>query len=314
MSRRNGMTYEQWESTLNALLSIEPKRDHHPWYKISAKSDVSEIWLYDQIGKDWFGEGVTAKEFIAELNAIKSPRIEMHINSPGGEVFDGAAIYNAILRHPATVTSFIDGIAASIASVIALAGERVVMAKNALYMMHNPSGMVIGRAEDMRKTADILDKVRDSMIGAYADKSKKPAEEIVALLDAETWLDADETVAAGFADAVGEKIEAAACAEFVPIMAKMGFRKIPQRIAAQRAVPSARDVERILRDVGFSSKQARTILAEGYSDEPRDVAAAEPTLPVAEPPRDVARPTPARRDRTAILLEEATTLIKGGKA
>lgn len=271
------------------------------WYEIRAKSDVSEIWLYDQIGKDWFSEGVTAKEFIAELNAIKSPKIDMHINSPGGEVFEGAAIYNAVKRHPSSVTTFVDGIAASIASVIALAGEKVIMAQNAMYMLHNPSGMVIGRAEDMRKTADILDKVRDTMIGAYIDKSKKSSEDIIALLDAETWLDAEEAKEAGFADEIGDKIEAAACAEFLPLMARLGFKNIPQRIAAHREPPTARDVERLLRDAGFSSKQARTILANGYSDEPRDVAAAEQTITAAEPPRDVVRPTPAIMDPDADL-------------
>ena len=193
------------------------------WYEIKAKADISEIWLYDEIGKNWFGEGLTAKEFIAELNAIKSPRIDMHINSPGGEVFEGSAIYNAVKRHPAAVYTYIDGIAASIASVIALAGEKVVMAENALYMMHNPSGLVMGSSEDMRKTADILNKVRETMVGAYAAKSKKTDPEIIAMLDAETWLDADEAKEAGFIDEVGEKMDMTACAKFIPIMAKMGL-------------------------------------------------------------------------------------------
>ena len=101
-------------------------------YEIKAKADVSEIWLYEEVGF-W---GVGAKDFMAELNAIKSPKIDMHINSPGGEVFDGIAIYNGIKNHAATVTTYIDGIAASIASVIALAGDTVTMAENAMFMMH----------------------------------------------------------------------------------------------------------------------------------------------------------------------------------
>ena len=152
------------------------------WYEIRAKDDVSEIWLYDEIGL-W---GIGAKEFIAELNAIKSPSIDMHINSPGGEVFDGAAIYNAIKRHPAKITTYIDGIAASIASVIALAAPKVIIAETAIYMMHNPSGLCLGTSIDMRKTADILDKICETMIGAYVGKSGKSEEEIKALLDAET--------------------------------------------------------------------------------------------------------------------------------
>lgn len=270
-------------------------------YEIKAKDEISEIWLYEEIGF-W---GVGAKDFMAELNGIKSPKIDLHINSPGGEVFDGIAIYNGIKNHSAKVTTFIDGIAASIASVVALAGDTVTMAENAMFMMHNPSGLVLGGAADMRKVADSLDKVRDSMVGIYSAKSKKPDAEIIAMLDEESWLDADEAQEAGFADVVSGKMDLAACAKFMPIMTKLGFKHIPQRITAHRALPSARDVERLLREAGFSSKQARAILAEGYSDEHRDGVAAEQTPAVAEPPRDVVRPTPARRDRTADLLIKA---------
>ncbi len=262
------------------------------WYEIKAKDEISEIWLYDEIGL-W---GVGAKEFIAELNGIKSSAIDMHINSPGGEVFDGAAIYNAIKRHPASVTSYIDGIAASIASVIALAGEKVIMAENALYMMHNPSGLVIGTSEDMRKTADILDKVRDTMVGAYVAKSKKTDAEIITLLNSETWMDAEEAKIAGFVDEIGHEMDMAACAKFVPAMAKMGFRHIPKVLNGNREIPSARDIEHVLRDAGCSSKQAKTILAKGYSDDLRDVDLPLVIPPADLPPRDVEPPKPARKD------------------
>jgi ATP-dependent protease ClpP protease subunit len=263
------------------------------WYTITAKSDVSEIWLYDEIGKDFFGDGVTAKEFLAELNAIKSPKIDMHINSPGGAVFDGAAIYNAVKRHPAAVTTYIDGIAASIASVIALAGEKVIMAANALYMMHNPSGLTYGTSEDMRKTADILDKVRDTMVGAYTGKSGKTEGEIVALLDAESWLDAEEAMAAGFVDVIGDEMDMAACAKFVPVMSKLGYQHIPQSINGKKEIPSRKEIERILRDAGCSRKAAKSILAKGYSDGLRDAGADDGAPPVVDPPRDVEKPKPA---------------------
>jgi ATP-dependent protease ClpP protease subunit len=279
------------------------------WYSIKAKSDISEIWLYDEIGKDFFGDGVTAKEFLAELNAIKSPKIDMHINSPGGAVFDGAAIYNAVKRHPATVTSYIDGIAASIASVIALAGERVVMAANALYMMHNPSGLTYGTSEDMRKTADILDKVRDTMVGAYTDKSKKTGEQICAMLDAETWLDAEEAMAAGFVDEIGNEMDMAACAKFVPVMSKLGFQHIPQSINGKKETPSLKEIERVLRDAGCSRKAAKSILAKGYSDDLRDAGSPDDPPPVVAPPRDVEPPNPAKKDRTtAELMIEASRI------
>jgi len=275
------------------------------WYEIKAKSDISEIWLYEEIGI-W---GVGAKEFIAELNAIKSPRINMHINCPGGEVFDGAAIYNAVKRHPAAVTSFIDGIAASIASVIALAGEKVIMAANAIYMLHNPSGLVIGTSEDMRKTADILDKVRDTMIGAYVTKSGKSDSAIKELLDLETWMNADEAKAAGFVDEIGNEMDMAACAKFIPVMAKMGFKHIPKILNGSKEMPSARDIERVLRDAGCSSRMAKTILAKGYSDDLRD----EDRLIVdplkTDAPRDVKPLSPAKVDRWMELYIRAEVAV-----
>lgn len=265
------------------------------WYKIVAKADVSEIWLYDEIGKNWFGDGVTAKEFIAELNAIKSPKIDMHINSPGGEVFDGAAIYNAIKRHPATVTAYIDGIAASIASVIALAGSKVVMAANALYMMHNPSGFTMGTSEDMRKTADILDKVCDTMCGAYMEKSGKTEEAIKGMLDEETWMDAEEAKAAGFCDEIGDERDMAACAQFVPTMSKMGFKHVPRALAGAKGVPSEREVERALRDAGCSASVRKIILARGYADALREGGSSTDPAPVTEPQREVAPPVTAKK-------------------
>lgn len=276
--------------------------------RIIAKADVSEIWLYDEIGKDWFGEGVTAKDFIAELNAIKSPKIALHINSPGGQVFEGAAIYNAIKRHAASVTTYIDGIAASIASVIALAGAKLVMAKNAMFMMHNPSGVTFGTSEDMRKTADVLDKIRETMVGAYVERSGKTAAEIVALLNEETWLNSDEAKAAGFVDEIAGAMDLAACAPFVPTMKLFGYKHIPERIPVVAAMPSERDLERILRDVGCSLKQAKTLLAKGYGDALRDVEPPPVALVASTTPRDVEPATPAKRDRTIELLVQGELL------
>ena len=286
------------------LEKIDGKGKARSWYEINAKADVSEVWLYDEIGM-W---GVGAKEFIAELNAIKSPKIDMHINSPGGEVFDGAAIYNAIKRHPSSVASYIDGIAASIASVIALAGDKVVMAGNALYMMHNPSGLTIGTAEDMRKTADILDKVCGTMVGAYMAKSGKSESEIKALLDAETWLDAEEAKAAGFADEIGNEMDMAACSKFIPVMAKMGFKHVPQSINGKKETPSLKEIERILRDAGCSRKAAKSILAKGYSDDLRDAGADDDAPTVVDPPRDAEVKPPAKKGTVDDLLIQAARI------
>jgi ATP-dependent Clp endopeptidase proteolytic subunit ClpP len=155
------------------------------WYEIKSKADKAEIWIYDQIGEDfWTGGGVTAKGFQKELAEIKASQIDLHINSPGGSVFDGITIYNLLKQKSANITTYIDGLAASIASVIALAGNKVTMAENALFMVHNPSGMVMGTAADMRSLADVLDKIAGTMVNTYAGKSGKPEEEIKALLNA----------------------------------------------------------------------------------------------------------------------------------
>jgi ATP-dependent Clp endopeptidase proteolytic subunit ClpP len=269
------------------------------WYKIESKADKAEIWIYESIGEDfWSGGGVTSKKFQEELAAITAKQIDLHINSPGGAVFDGVAIYNLLKQHAANVTTYIDGLAASIASVIALAGDRVVMAENALFMIHNPSGLVMGTADDMRKTADVLDKVRSTMSGVYSGKTGKAEDEINGLLDAETWFTAAEAMAAGFVDEVAEEMDLAACAHFLPVMAKAGFKHIPKQINASRPAPTAKDAEKSLRDVGFSHKQAKVILAEGFKGYQRDV---DP--PAA--PRDVVPDPKPKKDRVADLLTRA---------
>ena len=270
------------------------------WYKIENKTaDKAEIWIYEQIGEDfWSGGGVTAKSFQKELSGIKASQIDLHINSPGGEVFAGVTIYNLLKQHPATVTSYIDGIAASIASVIALAGDKVIMAENALYMMHNPAGLVMGNAEDMRKMADVLDKIRGTMTGVYTGKTGKPDDEINAMLDAETWMTADEALDAGLIDEIGIEMDMAACARFIPVMAKAGFKHVPDQIRASKRNPDERSIEKALRDAGCSRSQAKEILAKGWIDP--DVREAQEDEP-APPLREAEQP----KDRISVLLTRA---------
>ncbi len=198
------------------------------WYTIKATAEKAEIWIYEMIGEDfWSGGGTTAKKFLDELKAIKAPQIDLHINSPGGDVFDGITIYNLLKQHPANVTTYIDGLAASIASVIALSGNKVVMAANAIFMIHNPWGCTQGDAETMRKYADVLDKVRDSILTAYSSKTALNDDEIKALMDAETWMTAAEAKEYGFVDDIAEEMDMAACFQFVSAMKEKGFKNIP---------------------------------------------------------------------------------------
>jgi len=274
------------------------------WYEMKNKTEKkAEIWIYEMIGEDfWSGDGITAKDFQKELAEIKASEIDLHINSPGGDVFDGNTIYNLLKSHSAKITTYIDGLAASIASVIALAGEKVYMAENALFMVHNPWGVAMGQASDMRKMADTLDKVRDSMTTIYVTKTGKENKEINSLLEDETWMNADEALEAGFVDEISGKMDMAACSKFVPVMMKAGFKHIPKTINTKQS-PSIKDAEKALRDVGFSKKASKVILSEGYPGDLRDVDS-EDDPKSAEPLRDV-KPVATKKDRTADLLTRA---------
>lgn len=185
------------------------KTNNQSWYSIKAKAnDTVEISIYDEIGY-W---GITAKSFSKDLKALGNnlKQINLHIHSPGGDVFDGIAIYNLLKNHPANVTVYIDGLAASMASVIAMAGNEVIMPENAMMMIHKPWGIQGGDAEDMRKYADLLDKVENTLIPAYANKTGKTPEELAEMLSAETWLNGKECVEQGFADKLAEPLVAMA--------------------------------------------------------------------------------------------------------
>jgi ATP-dependent Clp endopeptidase proteolytic subunit ClpP len=272
------------------------------WFEIRNAAKKAEIWIYDMIGKDfWTGDGVTAKDFQKELAAINASEIDLHINSPGGEVFEGVTIYNLLKQHPANITTFIDGIAASIASVIALAGNKITMAENALFMMHNPSGLVMGTSEDMRSMAEILDKVRGTMISPYASKSGKTEDEISTMLDAETWMNADEAMEAGFIDEITGKMDLAACAKFVPVMAKAGFKNVPDSIQENKKDPNERDLEKALRDAGCSRSQAKEILAKGFIVPIVRDAQPDPATPL----RDAEPVKKESKDKVYYLLTQA---------
>ena len=174
------------------------------WYSIRAQAEGAEISIHDEIG----AYGITAKAFLAELGELKdADRITLCINSPGGSVFDGIAIYNALRRHPAHVLVVVEGIAASIASVIVCAGDEVVMPENAMLMLHEPSAVVSGTADDLLSMAAALEKMLISLISAYREKSGLPDTEIEALLEKETWLSAAEALELGFADRIEQPVK-----------------------------------------------------------------------------------------------------------
>lgn len=177
------------------------------WYEIKAAvNDTAEVMIYDEIG----GWGIQAKQFINDLSEVTAKNIDLRLNTPGGSVFDGNAIYNALKRHPANITSYIDGLAASMGSIIALAGQQVVMADNAMYMIHNPWTVAYGDAGEFRKTADTLDKLKSSMVRIYSEKTGLSEDDVTSLMNDETWYTAEEAKESGFADEIEEGLQAAA--------------------------------------------------------------------------------------------------------
>lgn len=175
--------------------------------KASADGNSADIYLFGEIvsdGNQWSSSDTSATDFRDELTALGNVQaINLHINSPGGSVFEGLAIENMLKRNPATVNVYVDGVAASIASVIAMAGNKVVMPKNAMMMIHNAIGGVVGNAQDFRTYADTLDKVTASIRTAYLAKAPNLAEDkLIELMNGESWLNADEAVELGLADEI----------------------------------------------------------------------------------------------------------------
>lgn len=169
------------------------------WYAVALKgNDEAEIKIHDAIG----AFGVTAKQFIGDLSKLSAKTVHVRLNTPGGDVFEGTAIHNALVEHPARIVVHIDGVAASAGSFIAMAGDEIRMADNAYMMIHNARGGVMGEAEEMRRYADFLEKINGVIAGMYERKTTKPRDHWRGVMDAETWFTAEEAKAEGLADVV----------------------------------------------------------------------------------------------------------------
>lgn len=178
---------------------------------MNKKDNEAEILIYEQIGADWYGEGVTAKRFADDLRAMGDvSAINVRINSPGGDVFDGLAIYTQLTQHKAPVNVFIDGLAASAASFIAMAGDTIKIAENGMFMIHKAWSMAVGNSDDMMKVADTLSKVDDTIALTLQKRSGQTEDDIRKWMKDETWMSGQEAVDRGFADGLMEakKVEA----------------------------------------------------------------------------------------------------------
>ena len=204
-------------------------------YKMKAEGEKAEILLYDVI--DGFG-GITAKQFVQDLQKLGDvPNITVRINSPGGSVFEGTAIYNALKNHPAKIDVFIDGMALSMASVIAMAGDKITIAENAMIMIHEPSISVSGTAKRLRKTADTLDKTKQSILTSYVKRTGKSEDEVAVLMALETWMTADEALEHGFVDEISDSKGPVAEFDLSPF----GFKRVPDVL-----IPKKQDAEIIV--------------------------------------------------------------------
>lgn len=191
-----------WRINARAGTGVPAPPEGRDWYRIrNATGTTAEILLYDEIGY----YGITAKDFTAALADVTASSINLRLNSGGGDVFDGIAIYEALLRHPAKVTAYIDGIAASIASVIAMAGDRRVIGRNSSFMVHDASALCVGQAKDMQQLADLLERTSNNIADVYAHRTASGS--IASwrrLMKAETWYTGAEAVKAGLATEVDD--------------------------------------------------------------------------------------------------------------
>lgn len=176
------------------------------WYRIRAARKTAKLLIYDQIGA-W---GISSKDLLAQLAALGDAALTVRINSPGGDVFDALAIYNALSRHPGKVTAQIDALCASAATLVALAADEVRMADNALFMIHDPWTVSTGNSAKLLKQADVLDTMAEQIVGIYARKTGAAPAELRDWMHAETWYTAEQALAAGFIDAIDAPLRLAA--------------------------------------------------------------------------------------------------------
>ncbi len=247
----------------------------------NAAEEEAEIVLYNSIG-GWFG--VWADEFRSELKAIKAKTIHLRINSPGGVVSEAMAIYNSLKEHDAKVITHIDGLAASAASVVALAGDEIIMGEGAMYMIHDPLLITVGNARELRKDADVLDQFGAAIAGIYQRKTGQTAEQVAAWMEDETWFTPEQAVEAGFADRVSYDTEPSATQATFDLSV---FANVPDSLRQHEdegREPTDREIEQALRDVGLSQAAAKRYVSAGRAaDAQRDAECQEQRDAAPEP-------------------------------
>lgn len=204
----------------------------------------ASLYIYDQIGASWFSEGVTAKQVVEAVDQAENDGctgLDVYINSPGGSVFEGIAIYSRLQRFKGEKVVYVDGMAASIASVIAMAGDRRCMGVGAMMMIHDASGICAGNAAEMRETAERLDTICDAMVAAYAANTDLEQDEIRSMMKAETWFTAASAIEKGFADELVDQEPDQDPSAFLRAPIFAAFHNLPDRFKARIAPPPPAD-------------------------------------------------------------------------
>ncbi len=220
-------------SRLIQLLADNRKTPGRAFAVRAMEDDEAEILMYDAIvdsalEAEYWG-GVAPEPFVAALREITAGTIHLRINSPGGSVFGARAIETALREHKAKIVVHIDGLAASAATFIAMAGDEVVMSKGAMFMIHNAWTFAYGNASELKNTAALLEKIDSTLVATYADRSEQKPEQIADWMAAETWFTAEEAVNLGFADSVAESAE------------KKGAKAAAWSLKAYRNAPAQED-------------------------------------------------------------------------
>lgn len=311
LNERLAATYARWdvllpmlfngptpfEQRLARMLHQAPKDEAKPWYSITNKASdggkkTAEILIYDEIDPFW---GVSAGDFANELNALEADEITVGINSPGGIVFDGIAIMNALKRHPAKVIARIDGLAASAASFIAMAGDEIHTSKYAEMMIHEARGVVMGTADDFKEMRDLLIRHNESIASVYADRAGGDVKDWLKLMKNETWFTADEMVAAGLADSIIAPADESSAADEAESL-KNRFDLTVFNFAGRRTSPAPEIRNQVRNERKDPKMGLKEQLAEKYGLDPELdddaftaavdtalAAAAEPPAPPAAP-------------------------------
>jgi ATP-dependent Clp endopeptidase proteolytic subunit ClpP len=240
------------------------------WYAIDVKNESAELSIFDEIG----GFGISSAQFKEEFDLVRDKKsIHLMLNSPGGSITDGMAMYNILSSVRAKLSIEVLGMAASMASVIALAGKELIMDEGTYLMIHNPWVTTYGDAAQLRKDAAVLDKMRGELLNIYQAHSNLSPEKIGEMMDDETWMTAEEAQAYGFAQTVSPDSHAAAYAHHN--LSKIGFKNIPQLLvekALWKDVKTIRDFEQFLRDAGASRQDAEAIASAGWPRKQGDPA------------------------------------------